>query len=109
MNRTVLLPLLIGLVLVSGCATAVLSGSASGDREYSATAEDSRITREVRTAIYRDPLLADDRIHVTTTRGVVTLTGSVVSAEHVARAANLANAVAGVRDVNIELQLQGTP
>lgn len=108
MKRAPLLLLLAVLALNAGCAAAVMSGAADGNNDWSARTDDSRITREVRTAIYRDAALDDARISVATRDGVVTLTGSVEESGHVARARQLAASVAGVREVNIQLRVDST-
>lgn len=108
MKRLALL-LLLSLPLSSGCATAVMSGAADGDNDYPTATADARITREVRTAIYRDPLLNDEAIRVSVDQGVVTLHGSVDNRMHVSRALQLARNIDGVRGVNIELIVRGTP
>ncbi|HEX7048353.1 MAG TPA: BON domain-containing protein [Gammaproteobacteria bacterium] len=97
---------LLSLLLVAGCATAVLNGTATGSKDYPAQQEDSRITREVRMAIYRDGLLSDERIHVSTAEGIVTLRGSVDNRMHTNRAVEITRSVQGVRGVNIELVLK---
>ncbi|HEX7029894.1 MAG TPA: BON domain-containing protein [Gammaproteobacteria bacterium] len=100
------LPLFAAVLLASGCATAVLSGAGADDV---ASADEARITRSVRTLIYRDALLADTRIQVSTRNGVVTLRGKVNSGEELGRALSIAESVAGVRAVNIELRVNDTP
>ncbi|HEX6929915.1 MAG TPA: BON domain-containing protein [Gammaproteobacteria bacterium] len=97
--------LLVAFLSVSGCATAVMSGAGAYDEQATS---DARITREVRTLIYREPLLADTRIQVSARDGVVTLKGRVNNAEEVSRALAIAERVAGVRAVNIELRVNDT-
>lgn len=109
MKQLFIIPVIVASLFLVGCATAVMSGTATGDRDYPTVTADSRITREVRHAIYRDPLLGDERIHVATAQGVVTLRGSVDNRLHVNRALEIARSVDGVRGVNIELKLKGTP
>lgn len=109
MKRLSIIPVVLSLLLATGCATAVMNGTATGDKDYPAQREDSRITREVRMAIYRDSLLSDERIHVSTAEGIVTLHGSVDSRMHINRAVEIVRNVQGVHGVNIELVLKGTP
>ncbi|HEX6928877.1 MAG TPA: BON domain-containing protein [Gammaproteobacteria bacterium] len=109
MNRIWIFPALLSLLLLAGCATAVMNGMATGDKDYPTQQEDARITREVRMAIYRDSLLGDERIFVSTAQGVVTLRGSVDNRMHIGRAMDIARGVEGVRGVNIELALKDTP
>lgn len=109
MKRIIPVAMLSMLLLACGCATAVMSGAATGDREYDNVAEDSRITREVRMEIYRDRVLADDRIYVSTSQGIVTLRGSVDDPADIGQAVSLANRVKGVRGVNVELHVGRRP
>jgi len=104
MRRYLIVPfLLVGLLSAAGCATAVMSGMASGDKDYQDGQRDARITREVRTQLYRDALLGDERLQVSTAQGVVTLRGSVGTREEITRAMEIVNGVAGVQGVNIQL------
>lgn len=107
----VLAALVLSLVVSAGCATAVLNNTASGDAsaDYPTLQQDNRITRELRTKIYRDALLGDERIHVSTAQGVVTLSGTVSNRQHANRAMELARSIEGVRGINLELKLRGTP
>lgn len=109
MKQLVRILVLLVATASTGCATAVMSGAATGNKDYPTATEDSRISREVRTAIYRDPLLGDERIFVVTRQSVVTLSGSVDNRMHISRALEIARSVEGVRGVNIELRLKGTP
>ena len=108
MKRAPFLLLLAVLALNAGCAAAVMSGAADGNNEWSERQDDSRITRDVRTVIYRDAMLGDARIGVSTRDGVVTLNGVVEESAHIGRARQLAESVAGVREVNIQLRVNGT-
>lgn len=101
------LVLLVLAALLSGCATAVMSGAGGGDREWSASQADARVTRDVRTAIYRDAVLEDARISVATQQGIVTLSGHVAETSHVDRARRLAAGIAGVKQVIIQLRANG--
>lgn len=110
MNRTYLAAwLLILMFAASGCAAAVLSGAATGSKDYPADNQDARITREARTAIYRDALLADEAISVSTSQGVVSLRGVVDNRAQLSRAVELVNAVTGVRGINLELEIKASP
>ena len=97
--------LLLGVPLVTGCATAVMSGAANGDRAETVMAVDARLVRDIRTLIYRDSVLGDDRIRVSSRQGVVTLSGVVDDRLHIDRAMDLVRSVEGVRGVNIELRV----
>jgi len=65
--------------------------------------EDVEITTRVKAAIFAEPGLKTLQISVDTVDGVVTLGGSVDSPENSDRAASLAGAVTGVRQVDNRL------
>jgi hyperosmotically inducible protein len=65
--------------------------------------DDSEITSKVKAAIFAEPGLKTLQISVDTVKGVVTLSGSVDSQSISNRAKELANAVAGVQDVENRL------
>lgn len=110
MNRIAFPVLLLAVLLAAtGCATAAMTGTADGDRAYSTASEDARITRDVRTGLYRDTMIGGSRIQVSTSRGIVTLRGVVDNRLHVSRALEIAESVDGVRGVNIELRVKTTP
>jgi hyperosmotically inducible protein len=67
------------------------------------TLSDTAITAKVEAAILGEPGLRILRIHVNTTKGVVTLTGTVSSQRNRDRAASLARRVDGVRGVHDDL------
>ncbi len=50
-----------------------------------------------------------DQIDVTSQDGVVTLSGVIKSADHEARAAELARKIGGVKDVKTALKLEAQP
>ncbi|MHB1764583.1 MAG: BON domain-containing protein [Gammaproteobacteria bacterium] len=64
---------------------------------------DTAITAKIQAAILASPGLRIMKIDVTTTKGVVTLTGTVRSAKDSDRAAGLARAVDGVKGVHNDL------
>lgn len=68
--------------------------------------DDTELTARVKTAIYAEPGLRTLRISVDTKQGVVTLTGSVDSQSEFDRVKELAEAVAGVREVANRLQVK---
>lgn len=70
--------------------------------------DDAEITAKVKTAIYSEPGLKTLKISVDTVNGVVTLTGSVESQSNFDRARTLAEAVAGVREVENRLRVKPT-
>ncbi|OYY95805.1 MAG: hypothetical protein B7Y41_00485 [Hydrogenophilales bacterium 28-61-23] len=70
--------------------------------------DDAEITAKVKSAFYSEPGLKTLRIGVDTVKGVVTLTGSVDSQSEFDRAKALAEAVAGVKEVENHLQVKPT-
>lgn len=90
----------VSLVICAGCASTPQRESTG---EY---LDDSVITTKVKTAILNEPGLKFFDIHVDTSRGVVDLTGTVGSKDALAKAAQVAGAVAGVKSVKNELQVK---
>jgi hypothetical protein len=68
--------------------------------------DDTEITAKVKAAIFAEPGLKTLQISVDTVKGVVTLSGSVDSQPSSNRAKELADAVAGVREVENRLVLK---
>ncbi|MFN3789649.1 BON domain-containing protein [Massilia sp.] len=87
--------ILLGLLLaiLSACAP---SGTQRGTGEY---IDDAAITTRVKTALVTDPQVKATEVQVETYKGTVQLSGFVDSAENVARAAQLAREVPGVKEV----------
>jgi len=67
--------------------------------------DDATITARVKTVLLNDPQVAATKIDVSTTGGIVTLSGSVKSKADEARAIEVARTVTGVRDVKSMLQI----
>jgi len=65
--------------------------------------DDATITARVKTMLLNDPQVAATKIEVSTTGGVVTLSGSVKSKADEARAIQIARTVTGVQDVKSTL------
>jgi hyperosmotically inducible periplasmic protein len=61
--------------------------------------EDARITTEVKARLAADPLVGASVVDVDTSRGVVSLRGSVASEQERQRAIQLAQGVAGVQEI----------
>jgi hyperosmotically inducible protein len=102
------LPLLavISLVLLNGCAAAVVGGAAAGtayvvqdERTASEIANDIVVTSSVKTKLLKDPDVAGLDINVDTYRGEVTLYGSVPSDQVKQRAILLSTSVKGVKKI----------
>ena len=83
---------LVGLLLV-GCAA--ITGRQGGGE----AASDAALTAKIKSSFTADPLLSASAIGVTTSGGVVHLTGSVKSEQERQRAIQLIQGVAGVREI----------
>ena len=68
--------------------------------------DDAEITAKIKADILRDSSLKVFQIHVTTTKGVVTLSGSVDSQLNIDRAVNLARGTENVTSVENHLVLK---
>ena len=72
-----------------------------------AAMDDATITTRVKTVLLNDPQVAATKIDVSTTGGVVTLSGSVQSKAEETRAIELTRQITGVRDVKSTLLVSG--
>ena len=79
--------------------------SAAKDTAQTA-ADDSSITAEVKAKILATASLKDEKIEVSTTEGVVTLTGTVKTKQAKEVAAKIAKAVKGVKSVDNKLAVE---
>src|SRR5437870_9675986 len=66
---------------------------------------DSKITLKVKAALHQDKLTRHSDIHVSTSAGVVKLTGEVASNNAAARAEDVAKGTEGVKDVDNQLKV----
>ena len=80
-------------VYSSGCSVA------SGQRSAGDVVDDSTITTRVKSRFVEDRIVAAYRIHVETLKGVVQLSGFAISDAERERAAQIAAAVPGVKQV----------
>ncbi len=71
-----------------------------------AAADDSSITAEVKAKLLATPSLKDEKIEVSTTEGLVTLTGTVKTQQAKVVAAKIAKAVKGVKSVDNKLAVE---
>src|ERR1700676_3707775 len=92
----------LGLCLVAGAATSDTLPTAHSD-SVGAAISDSAITTKVKASFLGDERLEGSHIKVTTTNGVVTLTGTAAGAGSKAAAEALAKNVNGVKSVDYEL------
>lgn len=83
-----------------GCAS---SPKRAGTGEY---IDDTVITTKVKVAILEDPALKSSEINVETFKGVVQLSGFVISQEAIDRAVQVARGVKGVTSVKNDMRLK---
>ena len=95
-GRGFLLPLImvVSLALSAGCGKTV-----------AARVDDASVTTRVRTALLNDPEIKAQSISVDTVQGVVTLSGSVRTAQERDKAVAVARRASGVADVKSALQI----
>lgn len=88
------------LLFTLGCAS---TDTRESTGEY---VDDSAITTRVKTAFLNEPGLKVLQIHVETYKRVVSLSGFVKTPAEIDKAADLANAVQGVRSVSNNLRVK---
>src|SRR5213593_3967512 len=100
-----LISCLLTCVLVCACAGGGQSvrSTPSSVPAIGGAMDDATITARVKTMLLNDPQVAATKIDVSTTGGVVTLSGTVKSKADEARAIDVARKVTGVRDVKSTL------
>ena len=105
MSKFQLLACLTSCVLLSACAGGSQSvrTTASSVPAIGGAMDDATISARVKTVLLNDPQVAATKIEVSTTGGVVTLSGTVKSKADEARAIQVARTVTGVRDVKSTL------
>ena len=79
--------------------------TACGGRAISGTMDDAAITAHVKTALLNDPQVNATKIDVSTSSGVVTISGVVRSKPEEDRVLQLARGVNGVKDVKANLTI----
>jgi BON domain len=98
-----------GNVLVLAAVLAGVVGCSSAQTTQHHIVDDARIAADVQSRIATDPALNAGNIGVTSNDGVVYLTGTVPSADRLARATELAREVRGVRSVVNNMVVAGAP
>jgi hyperosmotically inducible protein len=93
----------LGVCLVAGAATADDTTPTAHSDSAGAAISDAGITTKVKAKYLGDDRLKGSHIKVTTTNGVVTLTGSALGADSKSAAEELAKEVNGVKSVDDEL------
>jgi len=92
--------LAISLVSVVGCAS---TSQQEGTGQY---IDDTVITAKVKAALIEDPTTKATEINVETFKGVVQLSGFVISQAAIDRAVELARGVAGVKSVKNDMRIK---
>jgi hyperosmotically inducible protein len=92
--------LAITLVSVVGCAS---TSQQEGTGQY---VDDTVITAKVKAAIFNDPTTKASEINVETYKGVVQLSGFVISQDAANKAIELARGVKGVKSVKNDMRLK---
>ena len=92
---------ILGLTVIVMTACESMTGKTAGQ-----TVDDAAVTASVQAKLTKDKLSNFSRINVDTDRNVVSLNGVVQTIEEKSRAEDLARQVAGVRNVNNNLQIQ---
>jgi hyperosmotically inducible protein len=82
-----------------------VTGCSSPPPDTTQYLSDVDVTNKAKVAIYSDPLTKDSQIIVSTTKGVVQLTGSVSSQAAKEKAGDLARGVSGAFGVKNDLQI----
>lgn len=77
-----------------------------GERSAGTTVDDSVITAKVKTALTTDPTVAAHQVNVETRGGVVQLAGFVDTSDQKQKAAELTRRVAGVKQVDNQLEVK---
>jgi osmotically-inducible protein OsmY len=102
MTRELAIGLCLAVAGATGCQST--SGKTAGQ-----AMSDASMSTAVQATLTGDRVSNFTRVDVDTERGIVTLTGVVPSADHKARAGELARQVDGVKRVNNRLQIQNEP
>ena len=97
-------------VMMLAVAASVLTlagcGSTSTQSSTGQYLDDTAITAKVKAAIFNDPTVSSAEINVETFKGTVQLSGFVQSADHMAKAVKLTQAVHGVRAVRNDMRVK---
>ncbi len=97
-NHLCTMILIVMLAVIVGCAS---SPTKEGTGEY---IDDTVITTKVKLAIMEDPALKSSEINVETFKGVVQLSGFVVSQDAINKAIETARSVNGVTSVKNDMR-----
>ena len=107
MPKSVLIMMLSTSLLVSGCASLLVSTPSGGQPSAgTVSTADARITNQVNAALVREPGISSLDVYVSTYQRIVTLRGHVSSQRMKNRATEIAHSVAGVQSVRNQLRLR---
>ena len=114
LTRALLVTAALGSTAMAGCASTADEESAGTDQQSAGSAQQSAgeviddgvVTAKVKARLVDDPVTKAYQINVETFKGTVQLSGFVDSAEARSRAAELAKATSGVKDVRNSLQVR---
>ena len=102
LTTTCLIAALGGGVLLTGCA----SNNPSNDKSAGEVVDDAWITTKVKASFVEDPAVKALDIKVDTFKGVVQLSGFANSSAEIARAAEIARGIKGVKSVKNDVRLK---
>ena len=103
-----MIPRILLLACLASAAFPACGGGASmRSMGNSAAMDDATITARVKTALLNDTQIGATKIDVSTSNGVVTMSGTVKNRADEQRAIELARQQPGVKDVKSTLQLGG--
>jgi osmotically-inducible protein OsmY len=91
---------LVGILILA------LAGCAGAGEKTGTYVDDSWITTKVKSDLLATKDISSTHISVTTTKGVVTLTGTAATTQESNKAAEVARGVAGVKDVKNDIRVQ---
>ena len=95
-----------GSWVLAGALLLGLAGCASSGEKTGAYVDDSWITTKVKSEMVANNDVSARNISVTTTRGVVKLTGTAATMQESNRAAQIARGVEGVKAVENDIRVQ---
>jgi len=90
----------LALAFTFGCAA---TSKSEGTGEY---VDDTVITAKVKTAIFAEPTLKSAEINVETFKGIVQLSGFVISQDSANRAVTVTQGVHGVKSVKNDMRIK---
>ncbi|OLC82513.1 MAG: hypothetical protein AUH72_06585 [Acidobacteria bacterium 13_1_40CM_4_65_8] len=102
-----MIPRFLLLVCLAACAFPACGGTSIRTMDAAGAMDDATITARVKTALLNDQQVGATKIDVSTTNGVVTISGTVRNRAEEARAIEVARKTPGVKDVRSTLQTGG--